>query len=145
MLKVSDVAARRFDAALMAVPVHVSVPNLETPCCLQMLSSPCLIHSHAHLQINFSKRSLAVLHRGAAGKHKAEHLLSFARLQPAHAPTDETQPGPGALSQIPNAELMGVDGGGVTVSASVSVQLSAAVGGFGPAWFSRQNAKTKVA
>lgn len=64
-----------------------------------------------------------------AGKHKAERLLSFFRLQPAYTPSDETQRGSGVLSQIHNAELMGVDGGGVTVSASVSVQLSAAVGG----------------
>lgn len=87
-----------------------------------------LVNSNAHLQINFAESFLAVLYRGTAGEHKAEHLLSFARLPPTHTPTEETQRGPGVLSPIHNAGLMGVDGGGVTVSASVSVQLSVAVG-----------------
>lgn len=140
IVKVSDVAASKFDAVFMAVPVHVSVNemplpwhNLETSCCLQTLSSSRLITRPSSLAQTHSCRltspnlsSLCFI----AGKHKAEHLLSFARLPPAHTPTDETQRGSGVLSQIHNAELMGVDGGGVTVSASVSLQLSAAVGGF---------------
>lgn len=92
-----------------------------------------LFNADAHRRINFTKCFLTVLHSTNDGRQKAEHLLSFALLhkaRPTHPPTDKTQRGSGELSQTHNAELMGVDGGGVTVSASVSVQLSAAVGQF---------------
>lgn len=58
------------------------------------------------------------------------HLHSSTKLQPTQPPSEKTQRGSGELSQTHDAELMGVDGGGVTVSASVNVLLWATMGEF---------------
>lgn len=74
------------------------------------------------------------------------HLHSSTKLRPTQPPTDRTRRRSGELSQTPNAELMGADGGGVTASASCDCALISISGGNSDQRSpqpSRQSAQTK--